>query len=95
VTFDFVVECFFYCDLVLNFFHAYRDSDNLQVVSNIKGIAIHYFQTWFIIDFISVFPFGLLFPTGVTTRLLRLARLPRLFKLLDVNRFNKVLKSFD
>ena len=89
------MEVFFYLDLILNFFHAYKDPERQITESSIKGIAMHYLKTWFFIDFISVFPFGLLFPTGVATRLLRLARLPRLFKLLDVNRFNKVLKSFD
>ena len=52
---------------------------------------MHYLQTWFFIDFVSVFPFGMIFATGVMTRLLRLFRLPRLMKLLDVNRFNKLL----
>ena len=49
---------------------------------------------WFFIDFVSVFPFDAMFGSGIYTRLFRLARLPRLLKLLDQNRFKKILKSF-
>ena len=54
---------------------------------------MRYLQSWFFVDFISVFPFYIFLPTGVVTRLLRLLRLPRLLKLLDVRHFEKVLRG--
>ena len=47
------------------------------------------------IDFVSIFPFDAIFDeTGGFTKLFRLARLPRLIKLIDVGRFKSILKSF-
>jgi len=46
------------------------------------------------IDLLSVFPFYLFLDRGVTTRLFRLFRMPRLLKLLDVNKFKAMLRSF-
>ena len=41
-----------------------------------------------------MFPFQFfLSETGTITKLFRLARLPRLIKLIDITRFNKLLKS--
>ena len=45
------------------------------------------------VDFVSIFPFGLIFNTGVVTKLFRLCRLPRLIKLIDPSRFQKILKA--
>ena len=45
------------------------------------------------IDFVSIFPFGMFFNTGVVTKLFRLCRLPRLVKLIDPSRFKKILKA--
>jgi hypothetical protein len=50
---------------------------------------------WFLVDFISVFPFQYIFlGNGFMTKLFRLFRLPRLVKLIDISRFNQLLKSF-
>ena len=57
-------------------------------------IGKNYISGWFFIDFFSVFPFDALLKSGPITKLFRLCRIPRLMKLLDVSRFNKVLKSF-
>lgn len=50
-------------------------------------IANKYFAGWFMVDFVSIFPFGMFFNTGVVTKLIRLCRLPRLVKLIDPSRF--------
>lgn len=92
---DWVVEGFFYTDLILNFFHAYRDPDTLQPVTNYKLICEHYMSGWFIIDFVAVFPFQVMFSGGLMLKLVRLARMPRLIKLLDENRFKRVLQQCD
>jgi len=58
-------------------------------------IARNYiFNGWFLIDFVSVFPFEYIIPDlGKGTKLFRLFRLPRLIKLIDISRFNHMLKS--
>ena len=56
-TWDWIVEGMFYTDLILNFFHSYRDPETLNPVEEIGKIARHYFYGWFIIDFFACFPF--------------------------------------
>ena len=90
----YTVECFFYSDLILNFFQEFKDPDTLMPVNDMRKIAIHYMTGWFIIDFVSVFPFEELFNIGSLTKLFRLFRMPRLIKLIDITRFDKLLKSF-
>jgi len=80
--------------LCLNFIHSFIHPETLEVVVDIKEIAKNYvFKGWFFIDFVSVFPFEQLFPTGSLTKLLRLFRLPRLIKLIDIDKFQKMLQS--
>jgi hypothetical protein len=95
IALDWVVEAHFYLDLVLSFFCEYLDPETNTPVRDVSKIALHYLQSWFMIDFVSVFPFDQAFgDTGGFTKLLRLARLPRLVKLIDVQRFKSILKSF-
>lgn len=56
-------------------------------------IAMNYLHGWFMVDFVSIFPFQLFLNTGVITKLFRLCRLPRLVKLIDPSRFKKILKN--
>ena len=53
-----------------------------------------YGVSWFPIDFLSVFPFDMMMSKGTITKLLRLLRLPRLFKILDVSRFKVLIRTF-
>ena len=59
-----------------------------------RKIAKRYiFSGWFFIDFAATFPLDLLVDSGKSTiypKLLRLFRLPKLIKLLDLARFNRV-----
>jgi hypothetical protein len=82
--------------LILNFFQEYKDNDTYANVRDLKKIAIRYvFHSTFIIDFISVFPFNKIINGNVLmTKLFRLFRLPRLMRLVDIGRFNQLLKSF-
>jgi hypothetical protein len=55
---DRVLEYFFWLDLFLNFVHSFIHPETLEVVLDIKEIAKNYvFKGWFVIDFVSVFPF--------------------------------------
>lgn len=94
-TMDQIVEGFFWLDLILNFLQSYKHPETYEIVKDLKSIAQNYiFHGWFVIDFISVFPFGqLLQSESDITKLFRLFRLPRLIKLIDISRFNKLLKS--
>lgn len=77
---DWVVLLVFALDLVLNFFTAYFDEQSL-IVSRWR-IAKHYLRTWFIVDFLSCFPFdSLIQMSDAPTKLAKLARLPRLYRL--------------
>jgi hypothetical protein len=64
------------------------------VIINLKQIAKNYvFKGWFIVDFLSVFPFEEIFPSGAITKLFRLFRLPRMIKLIDLDKFQKMLSA--
>ena len=52
-----IVEIFFYFDFIFSWFQGFRDIETNECVWDYKIIAINYFQGWFIIDFISIFPF--------------------------------------
>ena len=90
IQFDFAIEFVFGFDLLLNFFQSYLDVDTNIEIREFKKIARNYiFHGWFFVDFISVFPFQILFRSqGEKTKLFRLFRLPRLIKLIDISRFN-------
>jgi hypothetical protein len=51
---------------------------------------------WFFIDFAATFPFNEIAGKNgaLWSRLFRLFRLPKLIRLLDLSRFNRLLKSF-
>lgn len=95
IVFDWIVEVCFYTDLGLNFITEYIDPISRKAVRDLKEIAVNYCMGWFIIDFLSVFPFNSFLDSGPGTKLFRLFRLPRLLKLLDVNKFSSILKSIN
>ncbi len=76
----------------------FRDADSGRMVHSKSKIIKSYLKSWFIIDFISVFPFELI-GFGSTDSddlgkltLLRFFRLARLLKLLRILRANKKLQ---
>ena len=82
-------------DLIFNFIQSFKHPETYENVIELKEIARNYVvRGWFFIDFVSVFPFEYIFTgLGKQTKLFRLARLPRLLKLIDISRFNKMVKS--
>ena len=90
IIFNWVVEAFFYIDIILNFIHEKRLALNV-IIKDFKSITLVYLKSWFFIDFISVFPFQLLLEQGMTTKLLRLFRMPRMIKLLDKDRIKNLI----
>ena len=86
-TWNWVVEGCFFADLILSFFHAYTDEERGEDVVDFDTISRGYLFGWFTIDFIACFPFFLIFEQGILLRLFRLARLPKMLKLLDKEHF--------
>ncbi|KRW98530.1 Cyclic nucleotide-binding protein [Pseudocohnilembus persalinus] len=98
--FDQVMNGVFALDIILSFFSAYYDNDNILVTSN-KYIATQYLKTWFLIDFISVIPFSDILGSQNSSSsndpskynsLVRLARLPRLYRLVRLFRLIRLAK---
>lgn len=90
---NYVLENFFYLDFFLSFISGYRESEDMPVETDLKKIAMKYFGGWFFVDFVSIFPFNYISKaiggsagTAQWSKLVRLARLPRLGKLIDISR---------
>ncbi|KAL4471127.1 hypothetical protein ABPG72_006508 [Tetrahymena utriculariae] len=57
--FDYVIDCLFWIDLVINMFSTYYDDDN-QLVKSRKVVIINYLKSWFIVDLICCIPIDLI-----------------------------------
>ena len=90
---DNFVEINFWVDILLSFFCEFKDPETNLTERGLKQIALNYLSGWFIVDFVSVFPFNLILSSGYTTKLFRIFRIPRLIKLIDVGKFKSILKS--
>ena len=53
---DKITNTAFWIDILVTFRSAYEDSESDVMVTIPHEIAWHYFKTWFLIDFFSVFP---------------------------------------
>jgi hypothetical protein len=54
------MDFLFFIDVILTFNTAILDDNTWTVVDNYKTIASTYLKTWFVIDVLACFPFGLL-----------------------------------
>ena len=75
----------------MNFFCEYVNEVTFLEERTIKKIAINYLKTWFFVDFISTFPFYAILSKGIYTKLFRLFRLPKLVKLIDIDKFKMLI----
>ena len=85
----------FWMDLLLNFFQGFKSPETFKMVRRPRKIAYNYVcKGWFIIDLITVFPFGMLFPSdgAAQSKWFVLLGAPRIMKVIDIFRFNKLLK---
>ena len=83
IVIDALVDFIFAVDIFLNFFTAYFDLDDELVVSRC-AIAKNYITGWFFIDFVSIFPVNLILQTKDYSSLTRIARLPKLYRLIKM-----------
>ncbi|KAF0688107.1 Aste57867_20268 [Aphanomyces stellatus] len=94
-TVDYTIDSFFAIDIVANFFTG-ADIKG-KVYTDHKVIAKHYVSTWFFVDFISTFPFTVLFQSDNKSlskilKMFRLVRLLRLFRMIRIlNRLQHAL----
>ena len=98
LTLDLCLDFVFILDIIFNFITGYRDpKENEKVVLKCRKLATHYLKGWFILDFISTFPFQIIEVAMSRNapqynKLLRLLRLPRLYRLLKVAKCLNLLK---
>lgn len=89
-AFENIVRIYFILDIFINFFTAYYDSEGILITS-CKKIILHYLKGWFFIDFISSFPGNFFFGNaGSANKLLRIFKLPRLFKIAGIGKIMRV-----
>ena len=98
ILLDFSVDLFFFLDILVNF-NTGIISITEKVNFSRKDIAIQYFKTWFLIDFISCIPIDFIFGQneGVSYnklfRIFRVSRLYRLFKILKLLKLFRFVRS--
>ena len=86
---DWIIDGFFFIDIILLFRTAYFDDEYLVTVPYM--IAWRYFKTWFWLDFVSSIPFDDLLSASTSTELyslslLKIIRTFRIFRLFKLNR---------
>lgn len=89
IVFDYIFDTIFFIDIILSFFAAYVDNEDI-VVKNRKKIVINYLKTWFIIDLVSVLPISYLMPANNPSQninqLSRIARIPKIYRLVKLTK---------
>lgn len=93
---DFIVDVIFCIDLCLNFRTSYVFRDE-EIVQDGKKIAWRYLKSWFILDFVSSFPFDAIsagfFPDLTIFRILKVGKVMRVMKLLKLSKMMAHFKS--
>ena len=100
----------FLIDFICCFCQEYNDDETYMVVSDIKKISMHYLKSSCFFDLLAMIPFTTIFKlshdpsqtilglhaghTSRKFRLIKLLRVPRLFELLNVDRFKKFIKEY-
>ena len=85
---DILVDLFFVTDIVLHFFTVYYD-ENQDLVTDKKAIALKYIKSYFFLDCIACIPFHLFVQNNGTKNygsLVRLLRIPRLYRLIRITK---------
>ena len=89
---NYFVDISFALDIVVIFFSAIHVTD-AKLIEDRKVLAANYLTSWFLIDFISVFPFELLAENKSDyAGLVRIFRIAKLYKIIKVFRMVKLIK---
>lgn len=81
---EFVVDGIFFLDILFSFLSAFYNSLDILIYSK-RDIAYAYLKSWFLIDFISIIPIHL-FTSNSINALGRIARVPRVYKLMKASK---------
>ena len=91
------MDILFFLDVVLTFNTAILDDTNWTIEDNYKTIAITYLKSWFIVDLLSCFPFGLLNHGNSkdtnSARIQAVAKAYKFVKLIKLTRIMKIMKT--
>jgi hypothetical protein len=100
-VFSIVVDVSFWADLVISFITSYPDPTTGKPVTDRGKIVKNYLTGWFLIDFVSVFPFEPIIKAAMAgdatddlsniTSIGKTARLARVSKIFRLVRFLKLL----
>jgi len=89
--------CFLW-DMVLAFQTSYFDGDRGEWETRKRAVATHYLKTWFLLDLLSLIPYGLLTDLNLGQagflRIIRLVRLMKLLRLVKQPRIMAKLKKY-
>ena len=77
--FDIIIIVLNFIYIILNFFHSYLDKITGEEIVDSKKIVINYLKGWFTIDFISSFPFELIWDKSNVLKFLRIIRINKIF----------------
>lgn len=98
---DTTLNCFFFIDIIMNFFTAYYDNDfnvyddhkvSIFIPHLLQEIVMNYLKTWFTVDILSVIPFDLLLQFGGINRIARVTRIGKLYKIIRMTKMVRLLK---
>ncbi|XP_010450508.1 PREDICTED: potassium channel GORK-like [Camelina sativa] len=90
---DIVGQIAFLVDIVLQFFVAYRDTQTYRTVYKPTRIALRYLKSHFLMDFISCFPWDLIYKASGKHELVRYMLWIRLFRVRKVVEFFQRLEK--
>jgi CRP-like cAMP-binding protein len=96
---EYSVMALFTMDLCMNFVTGFYSTDG-SLVHSLPAIARHYAAGWLVVDLVACFPFNLIGVNGDMSssgsgysNVLKLVRVPQLYRLLRLSRLIKALKS--
>ena len=103
---DFLIDSLFFMDIVFNFNLVYFSDADAAFVAVRWRIMQHYLRSWFLVDFLSFFPFSEFItaiigsddisPSNLTTiQLVKAVRLIRLLKIFQAVDMSKVLRRLE
>ena len=91
---DFVLDGFFFVDMILTCLTAYSDSESNLILSHRK-ILCNYLTGWFLLDALSCFPIqAILDSQQKYNSLVRVTRLQRLYRILRLTKVLRFMKAF-
>lgn len=89
-TVDWIVDAFFWMDILVNFRTCYVVKESSALMVDPAMISRNYLTGWFLLDFLSTFPFDQV-TSSDSLRIFKLFRILRLFRLLKLLRLSNFL----